>query len=68
MIADNSKGMNESVKLKIFNYLFTTKLVSKGTGLRLAIARQIVEETHRGKLSCNCVLGEGTEFIIEITV
>ena len=67
-IADNSKRMNESVKLKIFNYFFITKNLSKGTELRLAIARQIVEETHSGKLSCNCVLGEGTEFIIEITV
>ncbi|MCC5609960.1 trifunctional serine/threonine-protein kinase/ATP-binding protein/sensor histidine kinase [Nostoc sp. CHAB 5834] len=67
-IADNGKGMNESVKEKIFDHLFTTKGVSKGTGLGLAIARQIVEETHGGKLSCNSVLGEGTEFIIEITV
>ncbi|MCW5312471.1 hypothetical protein GTQ43_00955 [Nostoc sp. KVJ3] len=31
-----------------------------------AIARQIVESTHGGKLSCNSVLGEGTEFMIEI--
>jgi signal transduction histidine kinase len=67
-IADNGKGMTESVKQKIFNHLFTTKAVGKGTGLGLAIARQIVEETHGGKLSCNSVLGEGTEFIIEIPV
>ncbi|MEH1919529.1 trifunctional serine/threonine-protein kinase/ATP-binding protein/sensor histidine kinase [Nostoc sp.] len=67
-IADNGKGMNESVKQKIFDHLFTTKAVGKGTGLGLAIARQIVEETHGGKLSFNSVLGEGTEFIIEIPV
>ncbi|MGF1987107.1 MAG: AAA family ATPase [Nostoc sp. ZfuVER08] len=67
-IADNGKGMSESVKQKIFDHLFTTKAVGKGTGLGLAIARQIVEETHGGKLSCNSVLGEGTEFIIEIPV
>ncbi|MBN3949785.1 MAG: AAA family ATPase [Nostoc sp. NMS7] len=65
-IADNGQGMNESVKQKIFDHLFTTKAVGKGTGLGLAIARQIVEETHSGKLSFNSVLGEGTEFIIEI--
>ncbi|MHC5891379.1 ATP-binding sensor histidine kinase [Nostoc sp.] len=65
-IADNGKGMNEAVKQKIFDHLFTTKAVGKGTGLGLAIARQIVEETHSGKLSFNSVLGEGTEFIIEI--
>jgi signal transduction histidine kinase len=67
-IADNGKGMSESVKQKIFDHLFTTKAVGKGTGLGLAIARQIVEETHGGKLSFNSVLGEGTEFIIEIPV
>ncbi len=67
-IADNGKGMSESVKQKIFDHLFTTKAVGKGTGLGLAIARQIVEETHSGKLSCNSVFGEGTEFIIEIPV
>ncbi|MEH1939114.1 MAG: AAA family ATPase [Nostoc sp.] len=65
-IYDNGKGMNEQVKSKIFDHLFTTKAVGKGTGLGLAIARQIVEETHGGKLSFSSVLGLGTEFIIEI--
>ncbi|AVH67649.1 trifunctional serine/threonine-protein kinase/ATP-binding protein/sensor histidine kinase [Nostoc sp. 'Peltigera membranacea cyanobiont' N6] len=67
-IADNGKGMSESVKQKIFDHLFTTKAVGKGTGLGLAIARQIVEETHGGKLSFNSVMGQGTEFVIEIPV
>ncbi|MEH2259574.1 hybrid sensor histidine kinase/response regulator [Nostoc sp.] len=67
-IKDNGKGMNEEIQLKIFDNLFTTKSVGKGTGLGLAIARQIVEETHCGKLSFNSVIGEGTEFIIEIPV
>ncbi|MEH1790427.1 MAG: AAA family ATPase [Nostoc sp.] len=67
-IADNGKGMNEQVKSKIFDHLFTTKAVGKGTGLGLAIAREIVESTHGGKLSFNSVIGEGTEFIIEIPV
>ncbi|MEH1852001.1 MAG: AAA family ATPase [Nostoc sp.] len=67
-IADNGKGMNEEVKSKIFDHLFTTKAVGKGTGLGLAIARQIVEETHGGKLNFNSVRSKGTEFIIEIPV
>ncbi|OUL30977.1 serine/threonine protein kinase [Nostoc sp. T09] len=67
-ITDNAKGMSEEIKQKIFDYLFTTKAVGRGTGLGLAIARQIVEETHNGKLSCSSVLGEGTKFIIEIPV
>ena len=54
------------MKQKIFDHLFTTKDVGKGTGLGLAIAKQIVEKNHGGKLSCNSILGEGTEFVIEI--
>ncbi|MBD2490392.1 AAA family ATPase [Aulosira sp. FACHB-615] len=67
-ITDNGKGMSEEVKRKIFDHLFTTKAVGKGTGLGLAIAKQIVEETHSGKLICNSVVGEGTEFVMEIPV
>ncbi len=65
-IRDNGSGMLEEIKVRIFDHLFTTKEVGKGTGLGLAIARQIVEETHSGKLICNSVLGKGTEFVIEI--
>ncbi|BAY23413.1 two-component hybrid sensor and regulator [Calothrix sp. NIES-2100] len=68
IIADNGKGMGEDIITKIFDHLFTTKAVGKGTGLGLAIARQIVEETHAGKLRCNSVLGEGTEFLIELPI
>ncbi|MEH2415997.1 trifunctional serine/threonine-protein kinase/ATP-binding protein/sensor histidine kinase [Nostoc sp.] len=67
-IKDNGQGMPEEIRVRIFDHLFTTKEVGKGTGLGLAIARQIVEETHDGRLSCNSVLGEGTEFVIEIPV
>ena len=67
IIADNGKGINESIKQKIFDHLFTTKGVGKGTGLGLAIARQIIEETHNGKLSFNTVVGEGYRIYHENT-
>ncbi|MEH1801060.1 MAG: AAA family ATPase [Nostoc sp.] len=67
-IKDNGQGIPEEVRARIFDRLFTTKEVGKGTGLGLAIARQIVDEIHDGRLSCNSVLGEGTEFVIEIPV
>jgi predicted ATPase/signal transduction histidine kinase len=67
-IKDNGQGMPEEIRARIFDHLFTTKEVGRGTGLGLAIARQIVEETHNGRLRCNSVLGEGTEFVIEIPV
>jgi signal transduction histidine kinase len=65
-IRDNGRGMPEEVVSRIFDHLFTTKGVGKGTGLGLSISRQIVEETHGGKLSCESVVGEGTEFTIAL--
>ncbi|MCC3408596.1 MAG: AAA family ATPase [Microcoleus sp. PH2017_10_PVI_O_A] len=65
-IKDNGAGMSPEVQAKIFDHLFTTKGVGKGTGLGLSISRQIVEETHGGKLSCESVLGAGTKFAIEV--
>ncbi|MEM6751848.1 MAG: AAA family ATPase [Cyanobacteria bacterium P01_C01_bin.38] len=67
-IKDNGSGIPESVRERIFDNLFTTKGVGKGTGLGLAIARAIVEETHGGKLTCNSVVSEGTEFVIELPI
>ncbi|MEH2386789.1 MAG: AAA family ATPase [Nostoc sp.] len=66
-IADNGVGMSPEVKQRVFDHLFTTKAVGKGTGLGLAIARQIVVEGHGGSLSCTSELGQGTEFVIQIS-
>ncbi|MEG4345965.1 PAS domain S-box protein [Microcoleus sp. A003_D6] len=65
-IADSGPGMSEDVKKRLFDPFFTTKPIGKGTGLGLAISHSIVVEKHGGKLSCNSVLGEGSEFAIEI--
>ncbi|WP_414622492.1 sensor histidine kinase [Calothrix sp. CCY 0018] len=65
-IADNGIGMSEEVQQKLFEPLFTTKPLGKGTGLGMAIAKQIIEETHQGKISVSSVSGKGTEFTIEI--
>ncbi|MEH2195256.1 MAG: AAA family ATPase [Nostoc sp.] len=67
-IADNGLGISESVKNKIFNPFFTTKSIGSATGLGLSTSYSIVVEKHGGQLSCISVLGEGTEFIIEIPV
>ncbi len=67
-ICDNGKGMTEDVSAKIFDHLFTTKAVGKGTGFGLAIARQIVVEKHNGELSVHSTPGQGTEFTILLPV
>ncbi|NEQ78385.1 MAG: response regulator [Okeania sp. SIO2C9] len=65
-IQDNGCGMKPEVKTRIFDQGFTTKDVSKGTGLGMAIAKQIVTEKHGGTITCKSELGEGTEFIISL--
>ena len=63
-IQDNGCGMKPETKKRIFEQGFTTKGVGKGTGLGMAIARQIVVERHGGTITCFSELGKGTEFII----
>jgi PAS domain S-box-containing protein len=65
-IADSGPGMSENVKQRLFDPFFTTKPIGKGTGLGLAISHSIIVEKHGGELDCNSVLGEGSEFAIEI--
>lgn len=65
-IADNGPGMDEKTAAKLFEPFFTTKPVGKGTGLGLSISYQIIVEKHGGKLSCHSVLGEGTQFVIQL--
>ncbi len=67
-IADNGEGMSEAMSQQIFDPFFTTKPIGGGTGLGLAITHQIVVEKHKGKINCVSVLGQGTEFIVEIPI
>lgn len=67
-IADNGCGMSPEVQQHIFDPFFTTKTVGSGMGLGLAISYQIVVDTHKGKLRCVSVPGQGTELIVEIPV
>ncbi|NEO26277.1 MAG: hybrid sensor histidine kinase/response regulator [Kamptonema sp. SIO4C4] len=65
-IQDNGKGISEEVRARIFDRLFTTKGVGEGTGLGLAIARQIITETHGGKITVESTPGKGSTFIIQL--
>lgn len=67
-IKDNGVGMSQEVKQRIFEHIFTTKAVGKGTGLGLKISRKIIVEKHGGDIQINSVVGEGTEFIIKLPI
>lgn len=68
-IRDNGEGMSEEVKQRIFDSFFTTKPAGQGTGLGMAIVRDIIENKHHGKIQFDSIQNEYTcfQFIIPIT-
>jgi two-component system, NtrC family, sensor kinase len=67
-IADTGAGIPESIRHRIFEPFFTTKEVGKGTGQGLAIAWSTVVEKHRGQLSFESTVGQGTTFTIRLPI
>ena len=51
-IADDGPGVPDDARDRVFDPFFTTKSAGKGTGLGLDTAKRIVEERHRGSLTC----------------
>ncbi|MBP0018574.1 MAG: response regulator [Cyanobacteria bacterium SBLK] len=67
-IRDSGCGISPATRERIFEQGFTTKEVGKGTGLGMAIAKQIIEEKHGGEIACYSELGKGTEFEISLPI
>ena len=65
-IRDTGTGISEEVLKKIFDPFFTTKKDGKGTGLGMAVTRQIVE-LHRGLISIGNAEGGGAMVTITFT-
>ena len=62
-ISDNGTGISEEKLDDIFIPFYTTK--EKGTGIGLSFVKQIIS-LHKGTISVNSKLGEGTSFQINI--
>jgi signal transduction histidine kinase len=65
-ITDNGCGIPEEIREKIFEP-FVTKHTVGGTGLGMAIVKQIIE-SHRGEITFETRPGEGTTFVFTIPV
>ncbi|TVR51803.1 MAG: PAS domain-containing protein [Puniceicoccaceae bacterium] len=65
-IADTGMGIPESIRDRILEPFFTTKDVGQGTGQGLSIAYHIICEKHRGRLSFDTEVGQGTAFHIHL--
>ena len=64
-ISDNAGGIAEDIIDKIFDPYFTTKGPDKGTGIGLFIAKNIIENSMKGKLTARNA-ADGAEFRIEV--
>ncbi len=62
-IEDDGPGIPEEVRVHVFDPFFTTK--QRGTGLGLAVTREIVE-AHQGTIACQPREGGGTRFLIRL--
>jgi len=67
-IADTGRGMTPEQAARAFEAGYTTKPVGEGTGMGLAISREIIEEKHGGVIDCESQPGRGTTFHIRIPV
>jgi signal transduction histidine kinase len=62
-VGDTGCGMNEEQKKMIFEPFFTTRVESGGTGLGLAVSRQIVR-SYLGELTVESEPGQGSVFSV----
>jgi len=67
IVEDSGVGMTPEVMQKIFQPFFTTKDVSEGTGLGLAVVDGIVS-AHNGKIHVESHLGQGSRFTIRLPI
>jgi two-component system NtrC family sensor kinase len=67
-IEDSGAGISDEIVGRIFDPFFTTKEVGKGTGQGLSLVRRIIVDKHKGQLSVDSTLGQGTTFRIELPI
>jgi signal transduction histidine kinase len=65
-IADSGRGMSPEQQARAFQFGFSTKPAGEGTGMGLAISREIVEEKHGGAIHLESQPGKGTTLHVRI--
>ncbi|XWK85843.1 MAG: ATP-binding protein [Phormidium sp.] len=60
--------LNAEIKERIFEPVFTPKLIGIGTGLGLSISHRIITEVHQGNIYCQSKSEVGTTFTIELPI
>jgi len=66
-LSDSGTGIDQEIINSIFNPYFTTKKISEGTGMGLAMVHGIVE-SYKGKIVVDSLPGKGSTFTIYLPV
>ncbi|HMO54518.1 MAG TPA: ATP-binding protein, partial [Tepidiformaceae bacterium] len=66
-VADTGPGMDDEVRLRIFEPFYTTKPAGSGTGLGMAITYGIIQG-HHGDIAVESAPGQGTTFTITLPI
>jgi two-component system NtrC family sensor kinase len=64
-VADNGRGIPESIIDQVFNPFFTNKEKTRGTGLGLSVSLGIAQ-THGGRIEVSSEVGRGSSFSLII--
>ena len=67
-VKDNGNGIPDPIKDKIMQPFFTTKPSGEGTGLGLSLTYDMVVKGHGGSIKMESQEGEGSEFIITLSI
>jgi two-component system NtrC family sensor kinase len=67
-VTDTGRGIRPEHHDKIFRAGFTTKPIGEGTGIGLALSREIVVDTHGGSIDFESQPGQGTTFHVRIPI
>ncbi len=65
-VEDNGPGIEESVRMRVFDPFYTTKMPGEGTGLGLSVSYFIVSRNHGGTIHVESDPGKGSRFIIRL--
>ena len=66
-IADTGQGIEPDALARVFEPFYTTKPAGEGNGLGLMVAKGIAGD-HGGAIGVSSVLGEGTEFTVQLPI
>jgi len=66
-VSDNGPGVPKDIRSRIFDPLFTTKDVGKGTGIGLAFCHRVIT-SHNGQIRLEPDRGDGATFMIRLPV